>query len=469
MKTIDTDIAIIGGGPGGYVAAIRALQLGSSVVLIEKENVGGVCLNHGCIPSKALIHAAKVFELVQNSAKIGIKAETVSVDFQKVIAWKSRVVKKLTMGIKQLVEGNGGEIITGHARFIDPQNLAVKTDDEDVNIAAGNVIIATGSNTIEIPSIPFDGKTIISSKEALDLDKIPESMIVIGGGVIGLELGQTYAKFGTAVTVVEALDSLLPLVPSDMLEPLVKKMRRLKMKFYTSAFAKECAIENGKAICMVQLADGKTETLEAEKVMVTVGTKPNIKDINLEATGVLLDDQGFIQIDNRCESTEPGIYAIGDVTGPPLLAHKASAQGIVAAESIAGHAASIELGCVPTVIYTDPEIASVGITEKQAEENGVDILVGKYPFAGHGRAATVDQLDGFVKTIADKDDHRVLGLHIVGVNAGELIGHGVLGLETDLRVEVLSEAIFPHPTFSEGIAEAAQAALGKAIHIMQKK
>lgn len=469
METINTDIAIIGGGPGGYVCAIRSLQLGADVVLIEKENVGGVCLNHGCIPSKALIHASEVLEQTRNSAKIGIKVESVSVDFPKVIAWKSRVVKKLTMGIRQLVEGNGGTILNGSAKFVEPGLLAVKANGEEVKVSAKHVVIATGASTIEIPNIPFDGQTVISSREALDLQQIPESMIVIGGGVIGLELGQTYARFGTAVTVVEALDSLLPFVPADLLDPLFKKMRRLKMKFYTGAKAKSCTVENGRATCTVQLNDQTTEILEAEKVLVTVGTRPNTKEINLDATQVELDDQGVIRIDNKCETTHPGIFAIGDVTGAPLLAHKASAQGIVTAETIAGHSASIEFGTIPSVIYTDPEIATVGLSEKLAEEKGMDIIVGKYPLAGHGRAATMDRLDGFIKTIADKDDHRIVGLEIVGAQAGELIGHGVLALENDLRIEALSEAIFPHPTLSEGIAEAAQAALGMSIHGIQKK
>ena len=469
MNSKKTDFAVIGGGPGGYVSAIRAAQLGLNVILIEKERVGGVCLNRGCIPSKAIIHASEIFEQIRTCSKIGITAENVGVDFSKVNAWKARVVKKLRMGVESLVEKSGVEILKGEATLTDSNRVNVRTDQGDVEVIAEKIVIATGSTEIEIPDIPTDGKTIIGSSEALDLDHVPKNMLIIGGGVIGLELGEAFAKFGSQVTVVEALDSLLPGFPKDLVEPLVKKLRRLKVKYYTEAKAVGTEVLENSALLTVNLADGTERQLEAEKILVTVGRKPNTTGLGLENTKVRTNSRGFIEIDPSCRTYDPSILAVGDVAGEPLLAHKASAQGLVAAEVAAGRYASFDPSVVPNVVYTDPEIAIVGMTEQQAEELDRKVIVGAYPFAGHGRAATMDRLDGFIKIIAAESDHTLLGAQIVGQHAGELIGEAVLALENVLNVEHLASLIHPHPTLSEGLSEAAEAALGRAIHIPMKK
>jgi dihydrolipoamide dehydrogenase len=464
-----SNLAIIGGGPGGYVAAIRAAQCGLSVTLIEKEpTLGGICLNHGCIPSKALIHAAEVFDQTKSGAKIGILADNIRVDFAKVQAFKARVVKKLTLGVKNLLQGNGVTILYGQARFLDSNRIEVTSENGTDVVEAENVILATGAKPYALPFLPFDGQTVLSSREALSLDEIPERLLVIGGGIIGTELGQAYAKFGSQVTIVEALDSLLPSLPGDCVEPLTKILRRLRVKIHTGAKAGEAIVGDGLAKVKVRLADGTEQTIEADKVLVTIGLKPNVFGIGLSNTKVTTDDHGFVLIDHACQTDDPAIFAIGDVTGEPLLAHKASAQGIVAAEHCAGKEGSLDLQTVPGVVYTDPEIATVGLTLDQAEKIGRKVLVGKYSFAGHGRAATMNKPEGFVKMIADEESHTLLGVQIVGAGAGELIGEAVLALSNTMTVGDLGTLVHPHPTLSEAITEAAEDTLGCAIHSMKK-
>ena len=469
MTLEKTDLAIIGGGPGGYVAAIRAAKNGLKVILIEKDNLGGICLNHGCIPSKVIIHAADLFHDIKNAGKLGIKAENVTLDYGKVIAWKERVVKKLTMGIEGLIKGNQIKHIKGTASFLNSNLLEVDTEKEKIQIETPKVIIATGASPLELPVMPFNGATILSSKQFLALDEIPDNLIVVGGGVIGLELGQAFGKFGSNVTVLEAMDSILPTIPDDIVEPLVKKLRKQKIKIHTGANVTGADINGDKIKVKATLSDKSQNEFEADKVLVTIGLKPNSSNIGLENTKVVTDERGYIKIDDSCKTTDQSIMAIGDITGEPLLAHKASAQGIVAAEVASGKSSSFFLEVVPAVVYTDPEIACVGLTEQDAEKIGRKVLVGKYPFAGHGRAVTMDKLDGFCKTIADAETFSLMGVQIVGANAGEIIGEAVLALQNGLRLENLGTVTHPHPTLSEGLAESAEAAIGKAIHLLVKE
>lgn len=466
METLKTDLTIIGGGPGGYVAAIRSAQLGRKTVLIESDTVGGVCLNRGCIPSKAIIHAADIYESFQTASKIGITASDVVVDWGKVMGWKSRVVKKLTMGVAKLLEGNGVTVIKGCGRYIDSNKILVQTESGDLEIQTNRSIIATGSRSVQIPPLPFDGQTVISSTDALSLEAIPGRMVVVGGGVIGLELGMAYAKFGTAVTIVEMLDSLLPGIPADLLEPVMKKMKRLKMKFHTGARAGGCITTNGVGSLEVTTAQDETIHIEAEKILVTVGRRPNTQDLGLENTGVVLDNSGFVIVDEKLMTRDDAIFAVGDVTGPPLLAHRASAQGLTAAATASGSKDIYNPLAMPAVVYTDPEIASVGLTEQSAGEKGIKVRVGVYPFAGHGRSSTMDKLDGFVKVLADAQTEKILGMQIVGANAGDLIMEGALAIENGLSAHDVIKTIHPHPTCSEAVAEATESALGKAIHLL---
>ncbi len=462
------DLAVIGGGPGGYVAAIRGAKNGLKTILIEKDKIGGTCLNHGCIPSKALIHAAEIYHTILNSRKIGITAKGASLDFDKVMAWKGRIVKKLTMGIDRLLAGNQIKIISGTAHLANSNTIKVATKDGAVFINAKKIIIATGSKSVELPFMPFDGDKILSSKELFSIGRLPDKMIVVGGGVIGVELGQAFGKLGTKVTIIEALDSLLPQIPSDLKEEMIKSFRRQKISFHTRAKVTGAKTTKTGVKTEVLLSDGSEKEIEGEIALVTIGLRPNSYSIGLENTGARVDGRGFIVVDDSCKTADPNIFAIGDVAGEPLLAHKASAQGIVAADMVAGKEASIDLDIVPLVVYCDPEIASVGLTEEDCLEMNKEVLVGKYPFAGHGRAAAMDELGGFVKTIADAKTHSLLGIQIVGAGAGELIGEGVLALQNSLKVENLGTVIHPHPTMSEGITESAEAAINQAIHLLVK-
>jgi dihydrolipoyl dehydrogenase len=467
VEKIKTKLAIVGAGPGGYVAAIRAGQLGLSPILIEKESVGGVCLNRGCIPSKAIIHAADLVSSLKSAGKIGIKVEGLTVDFPKVIAWKDRIVKKLTLGVGKLVEANGGRIVSGTAKFLDSSRLHV-SGDEELEIEAEKILIATGSRSAQVPSLPFDGKTVISSREVLSLNSVPTSMLVVGGGVIGLELGQAFAKLGASVTIVEMLDSLLPGTESKLLEPLMKILKRLRVKVHLGARAEKVSTDTGIAQVTIKKSDGTLETIEVEKVLVTVGRTPNTSGLGLENTSVKLDGHGFIQVGPDRLTDDPNIYAIGDAAGGMLLAHKASSEGMVAAENIAGNSASFVERIVPAVVYTDPEIATAGLSLTAAAEKGINVISGEYSFAGHGRASTMDKPEGFVRLVANKDSEKILGAQIVGAGAGELIGEAVLAIEGGLTLHQFAEAIRPHPTMCEGLTEAAEDALGRAIHTLSR-
>ncbi len=464
------DAIVIGGGPGGYVCSIRLGQLKQKVVCIEKEEVGGVCLNWGCVPSKALISASHTFEKMKDSAIMGLTVEgTVKHDVGKMQEWKGGIVKKLTGGVRGLLRGNGAELVVGEARVTGPNTVEVKTKEGTVEtFQAKAIVVATGATTIEIPTFKFDGKQIIGAKEAVSLKEIPKRMLVIGGGVIGLELGCVYQKFGSEITVVEATPNLLPGIDSDVSAVVEKKMVKHGAKIMKNA--KAAGYEknaDGSLSVRIDLGEGKFDTVVCDTVLVAVGMRPNGAGLGLEEVGVKVE-RGFVPSDKQGRTNVPSIYSIGDVSGQPMLAHKASKEGEVVAEVIAGHKAAKDWVAIPGAIFTDPEVAVAGLTEEQAKAKGLEIRVGKFPFAALGRAMAVNETDGFFKVVADKNTHELLGVQIVGPSATDLISEGALALEMRAFLEDIGLTIHPHPTLGEGFMEAAMGGLGHAVHILNR-
>ncbi|KCZ70907.1 dihydrolipoamide dehydrogenase [Candidatus Methanoperedens nitroreducens] len=460
------DVLVVGGGPGGYVAAIRASQLGKDVILVEKDELGGVCTNHGCIPSKALIHAANLIHDMKNPGDIGIKS-SVEFDFKKIQEWNSGVVKRLRDGIGYLCKKYGVEVTKGEAYLESSERARITLQDGRTStLKFKNAIIATGSRSSEFPEFPYDGQLVISSKEALSLSEVPVDMVIIGAGYISIELGTMFAKLGTRVKIIQRSPRILTRVESEAVEIVSRKMEKLGIEVYLNSKPEGMRIENGRARVAISSKDTEKRTeLAADKILVAVGVDPNSNNIGLENTGVELDKKGFIKVDERRRTTDTRIYAIGDVAGPPFLAHKAFREGKVAAEVIAGLPGAFDNRAVPAVIFSDPEIATVGLDEESAKESGFEISTGKFPFRASGRALTMDRTDGFVKVVANKKNGELLGIHIVGANASELISEASLSIEMAAFLEDMAVTIHPHPTLPEALAEAAEAALGRAIHI----
>jgi dihydrolipoamide dehydrogenase len=468
------DAVVIGAGPGGYPAAIRLGQLKVKTAVIEREYMGGVCLNVGCIPSKAVIHAAKMFEKMGHAGDIGIGIQgQPTLDMKKLQTWKGGVVNKLTSGVRTLLKGNGVEIIEGTAKIEkggpDGHRISVETKSGKQTIIAKNIVIATGSRPLEIPGFKIDQKRIIDSTGALALDAVPQRMIVIGGGYIGLELGMVYAKFGTKVTVVEALPRLLNSMDKDCVGVVDRKLNKMGGEVMTSTKAKSWEDKGDRAVLTVELADGKTAQIDTDKILLSIGRRPNSENLGLEAVGVATDKRGYVIADDHLRTNVGGIYAIGDLIGGMMLAHKATKEGEVVAEIIAGHKAAFDVRTIPAVVFTDPEIASTGLTEDEAKAKGHTALkVGKFPFAALGRAMSVNDTEGFVKVIGDAKTGELLGLHIVGNGAGDLISEGALAIEMGAVIDDLRLTVHPHPTLSEAIMEASAVALGEAIHVMNR-
>jgi len=467
MSNHKTDVLVIGAGPGGYVAAIRLGQLGVKALVVEREFFGGVCLNVGCIPSKALITAAKLVEKIRSASEIGISTGEVDVDFAKMQEWKAGVTKKLTGGVESLLKANKVETLRGEARFLEPHKVEVKAAKETHTVEAKSVIIATGSRSTEIPGFEVDGKLVLTSTEALALEKVPDRLVVIGGGYIGLELGMMYQKLGTEVTVVEMMDQVLPGFDADLAKAIQRSLKKKKIDLMLES--KALGYEKTKAGVEVRVETKKkqTEKLEADHVLVTVGRKPNTENLGLEEIGVELDG-AFIRVDERMQTSVEGVYAIGDVAGDPMLAHKASKEGEVAAEVIAGKPTVLDVRAIPAVVFTDPEIATAGLSESEARERGHDVAVGKFPFTALGRALTTRETEGFLKVISDAKTRELLGVAIVGPEASDLIAEAGLALEMGASVEDVALTIHAHPTLAEGMMEAAKAALGEAIHAINK-
>lgn len=465
MEIIKVDSVIVGAGPGGYVAGIRLGQLGKDVLVIEKEYLGGVCLNVGCIPSKALINASHMMDKFHIANEMGFSVNNdVSVDMNKLQDWKNKVVKKLTGGIGSLFKANKVKHIYGNAVFKDKNHIEVTSSEGTKLVEFNNCIIATGSSAIEIPGFKFDEQRILSSTGALNLNVVPKHLVVIGGGYIGLEIGTYLLKLGAKITVVEATPNLLPVMDQELVNIVSRKLKKKGAEILLETKAKEAKVTDNGVIVTVVDKQGLERNIEADYVMVTVGRRPNTKDIGLENIGIDLD-RGFIKVDKKQKTNIDNIYAIGDVVGGYMLAHKASKEGIVAAEVIAGHKAEMDFYAMPAVVFTDPEIASVGMTEKEAIDKGHKVKTGKFPFAALGKALASGESEGFVKVIMDSESENLLGLHIVGNEASSLISEGALAIEMGATIEDLALTIHPHPTLPESIMEAAEAAMGKAIHI----
>jgi dihydrolipoamide dehydrogenase len=468
MAEYQTDCTVIGAGPGGYVAAIRLAQLGKKVTVVERDRLGGTCLNYGCIPSKALIYAAGLLDKIREQGPdIGLKVSGVDIELPKTMAWKDSVVKKLTGGIGQLFKAHKIETVYGTASYKNKRQIEVKGAEGTHLINTHSSIIATGGKPFELPNMPFDGKNIISSKEALELQEIPKRLVIIGGGIIGLEIGTFYMKFGSQVTVVELTDSLLAGVDPDLVAVVARKLKKRGVKVHLKSKAK--AVEQTKNGLKVQVEapDGDI-TLEADKVLVAVGWRPITEGLGLEKIGAVVTPRGFIGTDDALRTTADGVWAIGDVVGGPLLAHKASKEGLIAAESIIGKPTVRDWRAMPAAVFTDPEIASVGLTAAQAKEQGFEVNVGKFPFSANGRALGTFEAEGFAQVVADKKSGELLGMHIVGPEASNLIAEGALGIEMGAVVEDIALTVHTHPTLPEVIMEAAEAALGHPIHAIVK-
>ena len=461
------DLIVIGSGPGGYVAAIRAAQLGMNAACVEAEELGGVCLNVGCTPTKALLSSAFLVNEMKDAEKHGIIAKDVTFDLAPAQERSRRVAEQMAKGIVHLFKKNKVTHLPGHGRLKGAGKVEVEAHDGSKTVyEAANVIIATGSRPRDLPVLKIDEDRIWSSTGALMQKRAPESLFIVGAGAIGVEFADVYDAYGTKVTVVEALDRILPLEDAEISNFMERLYKKRGIDIYTGSFFQKAEIEADGVKVTFKDKKGEEQTLKVEYVLSAVGRVPNSEDVGLDAAGVKLDDGGFIVVDEQLMTTTPGVYALGDVAGRQLLAHKASHEGIVCVEHIAGQGhGTVDYGNVPNCTYCHPEVASVGLTEEQAKEQGYDVAVGKFPFVANGRAVAGGHAEGFVKVVRDKKYSEILGAHIVGPHATELIAEFVVGRHLESTVEELEKAMHPHPTLSEAVAEGALAALGRPIHI----
>lgn len=460
----ETDVVVIGAGPGGYAAAFMAADLGLQALSIDEEkNPGGVCLYRGCIPSKALLHAAKVVNEAKEAKGIGISFEDPSIDVKRLAEWKDEVIGKLTGGLGQLRKARKVDHIQGKARFVDSHTLQIEGSEEQVRFK--HAIIATGSRPVVPGPLAIESNKVMTSTEALELKDLPESLLVIGGGYIGLELGTVYGSLGTKVTVVEMMDGLLPGADRDLVKVLSKNVYRIMHEVLLSTRVVEM-VETMRGI-KVTLDPHREETFD--KVLISVGRRPNTENLGLENTKVELDAQGFVICDNQGRTQESHIFAIGDVSGQPMLAHRATHQGRLAAQVIHGSKAVFEPQAIPAVVFTDPELAWAGITEEEAKAQGVPHKVARFPWAASGRSLTLGRTDGLTKLILDPESERILGVGIVGPGAGELIAEGTLAIEMAATAEDLSLTIHAHPTLSETVMESADVFFGHSTHLASKR
>jgi dihydrolipoamide dehydrogenase len=467
VETIKTGTLVIGAGPGGYVAAIRLSQMDINTVLVEKENVGGTCLNVGCIPSKALINAAKNFDKANREfARMGIITDKPRLELEKTIAWKDGIVSRLNKGIEALLKGNGVQLCKGEACFQDKNTaLLTKTDGSKQLICFENCIISTGSTPAYPPFLQPDGETILDSSQLLSLTKLPARLIIVGGGYIGMELGMVFAKFGTEVTVVEFLDSILSGFDTDVIKPVERKLRQLKIKTMLNSKAVAAQKTAEGVSLMVENAGQKTE-ISADHIFVSIGRTPCTKSLNLSAAGLKTNEKGFIDSNEKMQTAIENIYAIGDVRSQPMLAHKASKEAEIAAAVIAGHEPE-PYGHIPAVIFTDPEIAACGLNEKEALSQYPDCKISNFPFSAVGRSMTTGETDGFIKMICNKNG-QILGITIVGPEASDLISEAAIIVEKKMTAKEVAGIIHPHPTFGEIFMECAKAAIGEAVHIINR-
>ena len=463
---MDFDLVVIGAGPGGYTAAIKAAQLGMKTAIVEKDQaLGGTCLNVGCIPSKALLSSTELYrEAQKHFGSHGISVDGLSMDVGAMMKRKDGVVRKMARGIDYLMNKNGIERVVGLGRIAGPNEVEVTDGKKKQSLKTKRILIATGSSVAGLPFLEIDGETILSSDHAIALGQAPESMVVIGGGAIGLELGSVWARLGTKVTVVEFLPRIAAMFDEDITQALQKLLQKQGIKFHLGTGVESAEKTKGGVRLTAVRGDKKVE-LEAEKVLVAVGRKPNTGGLGAAEAGVELDERGCIKTNAEWQTNVPGIYAIGDVVAGPMLAHKAEQEAVAAVERMAGQAGRVNYNAIPSVIYTSPEVAVVGLTEAEAREKGHEIAMGVFPFQANGRAVAGGHADGLAKVIADKASDRVLGAQILSANASELIAEAVLLMEFGGSAEDLARTIHAHPTMSEGLREAAQATTGEPLHI----
>jgi dihydrolipoamide dehydrogenase len=470
-ETSNLTIAVVGGGPGGYAAAFLAADLGMSVTLIDPElNPGGVCLYRGCIPSKALLHVAKLLEEAHQAKDWGIEFGAPKIDLSRLRSFKENVVKKLTGGLGVLSKQRKVRYVQGRAAFENSTTLRVtKADGSQESLTFNRIIIATGSRPAIVPTLKLDTPRMMDSTGGLNLEDIPGSLLVVGGGYIGLELGSVYAALGTRVTVVEMLPGLLPGADRDLVLPLHKRLEKMFEGILLNTTVASVKDEGNGIRATLKAQDGNSQEKVFDRVLVSVGRKPNSEIPGLDKTRVQLGQRGFIQVNKQLQTDDPSIYAIGDVVGEPMLAHKASHEGRVAVEAMAGHKVAFEPNAIPAVVFTDPEVAWCGLTETQAQKENREVKVAKFPWAASGRAVTLDRPEGMTKLLIDPQTERVLGVGIVGVGAGEMIAEGVLAIEMAALASDVALSIHPHPTLSETVMESAEVFFGTSTHIYRPK
>ncbi|WEK12046.1 MAG: dihydrolipoyl dehydrogenase [Candidatus Pseudomonas colombiensis] len=462
QQILNTQLLIIGGGPGGYVAAIRAGQLGISTILVEGQSLGGTCLNIGCIPSKALIHVAEQFHQTRHHSQgsaLGIEVAAPTLNIGKSVEWKDGIVDRLTTGVAALLKKHKVQVIQGWAQVIDGKTVEVSS--ANTRIQCEHLLLATGSKSVNLPMLPLGGP-IISSTEALAPKALPKRLIVVGGGYIGLELGIAYRKLGADVSVVEAQERMLPAYDAELTQPVLESVKQLGIKLYLKHSVQ--GFDAASSTLQVSAPDGETLNLETDQVLVAVGRKPNTKGWNLEALNLDMQDAA-IKIDNRCQTSMRNVWAIGDLSGEPMLAHRAMAQGEMVAELIAGQHREFNPAAIPAVCFTDPELVVVGKTPDEAKAAGLDCLVSSFPFAANGRAMTLESKSGFVRVVARRDNHLIVGWQAVGVGVSELSTAFAQSLEMGARLEDIAGTIHAHPTLGEAVQEAALRALGHALHL----
>jgi len=471
-----TDVLIIGAGPGGYVCAIRAAQLGRRVIVAEKARAGGICLNWGCIPTKALLHGVHSLHLAQEGAQFGLTCGTPVMDIARLAAWRNRVVERTVRGVEYLIGQNRVELVTGIAEFVSPREVKVTAPDGTATrTLADHVVIATGSEPAALPGLEPDGERIITSNEAVMLRSVPARLLIVGAGAIGLEFASIYAGLGSEVTVVEIMEQVLPGTDREIAGQLERALRKRRINVLLKT--RVASVEKAESLTVnLTAADSSSSSLDpsipalvVDQVLVAVGRRPLTKGLAIENSGVRLNPKGFISVDDQLQTSQAGVFAIGDVARAPLLAHKASREGIVVAEQIAGLASSINLKAVPNCVFTDPELATVGLTEAEAIAAGHEVAIGRFPVSALGRAATINRLEGMCKIVADRKTDRILGVHILAPEASSLISEGALVVQHGITARELAAAIHPHPTLGELLMEAAESVHGQAIHIPPPK
>ncbi|HKK19502.1 MAG TPA: dihydrolipoyl dehydrogenase [Opitutales bacterium] len=460
------DIAVIGSGPGGYVAAIKAAKLGFKTAIVEKsKSLGGTCLNVGCIPSKALLHSTEMYHFAAHEADAhGIDLSNLSIKVEKLMAKKDKAVSQLCGGVAQLMKANKVTVFNGLGTLKDNGRIEIRGGKSEEAITAKHIIIATGSVPVELPFLPFDDETVVSSTGAIAFDKVPEKMVVVGAGAIGLELGSVWARLGAQVDVIEFLPLIAPSFDKDVSKMAERVFKKQGMNFHLSTKVTGLKKDGGKNILTAENKKGEALEFECDKVLVSVGRKPFTDGLGLEGIGIETDDKGRIPVNEHFKTSVDGVYAIGDVIAGPMLAHKAEEEGIACVERIAGQAGHVNYDVIPNVIYTEPEISSVGLTQDAAKEKGIDFKVGKFNLMANGRAIAMDGTDGFAKVIADKKTDRILGVQIIGKGSSEMIASAVAHMEYGGSAEDLGRTVHAHPTMSEAVKEAALAVDGNAIH-----